>query len=126
MQAGYFPLLIQQRVGYFRRFRFKNAAGDYADITGWEFFAQIYDKDRDRKYSDIEVSVIQPIITAPLGPDDWHVSVRVSAADSLIRYPDARWDLLAGLPGGGPPELSRIYLMRGPVQYLEGLSEEQV
>lgn len=118
MRTGYMPLLIQHRIGYSRRHRLRSKNGFYADLTGWELAAQVWDADGENKLFDVEVQWEERIIT---GPGDWHYRLVVTEADAMVRHENAVWDLLATPPNGS--DLLPFYVLRGPVQYLEAFTE---
>lgn len=106
MKPAYVTLDVPQRANFRRKFRIRTDTG-YADLTDYTALAQIWDRDRKTKYTDLTVTWLNRIITTNT---QWHLEMTLSAANTADIPEDSWWDLRLNVGDGVP-----TYVMRGPV-----------
>ena len=114
------PLSIEQRVEYRRDFRFKSGAA-YADLTGYQAQAEIWNEERTIKYGTFNTVWLHRTITNTSLDGDYHLRIVLPASQTLTLYEDAYWDLLLVPPNTTvqPP----FYSNRGKVTYILSFTE---
>lgn len=114
-KPAYRCLEIQQRIANSWNYRIK-AGNSYADLTGYNAKAQVWNKDRTVLYHELTISWQNRIIANP--SVQWHFSVSMTDAATLTNDQQAMWDLMLIQSGG-----QEIYIERGPVFYDPGYTD---
>lgn len=114
-KPAYRCLEIQQRIANSWNYRIK-AGNSYADLTSYEAKAQIWDKTRTNLKHELTVTWQNRVISND--QTEWHFTLSMTDADTLISSDGEMWDLMLIEPGG-----REVYIMRGPVFYLPGFTD---
>jgi hypothetical protein len=116
-KPAYRCLEIQQRIDNSWNFRIK-AGTTYADLTSYEAKAQVWNKERTELKHELTVDWQNRIISND--QTQWHFTLSIADADTLISSDGEMWDLMLIEPDG-----REIFIMRGPVFYLPGFTDTQ-
>jgi hypothetical protein len=114
------PLRIKQRVEFRRDFRFK-AGTAFADLTGYNAIAEIWNDDRSIKYADFTVTWLNRVITNTALDGDYHLRLSLPEAATIRTDEDAFWDLRME-----PPNLlvePAFYAAEGKVTFVISYSD---
>ena len=119
--AADLPLEIKQRVEFRRDLRFKS--GDtFADLTGYNAIAEIWNDDRSIKYADFTVTWLNRVITNTALDGDYHIRLSLPEAETIRTEEDAFWDLRLE-----PPDLvtePAFYPLQGKVAFVISYSDD--
>jgi hypothetical protein len=99
----------QRRADFPLTVRFKDSEGEVIDLTGWDIFAQVWNKDRTTKYGDFEVTVPAPA--------DGEAELLLPYTITAVLPNEARYDVMLINPSG-----LREYYLEGIVRPSEGFT----
>lgn len=115
------PLRIKQRVEFRRDLRFLSGT-QFADLTGFNAIAEIWNDDRSLKYADFTVTWLNRVITNTALDGDYHIRLSLPEPLTIQAPEDAVWDLRME-----PPDMNvepAFYAAEGKVTFLLSYSDD--